>query len=231
MMESREYFVRPGNIWFPDLEEVLASTHERFANYPKQPFLNIVDMVAYFRGELSRERFAARFLAQTPPEKTLKKDLELYRRAKSLCEAYGEGSLGAEEFDAQLLLALRHKPEEDVFVPAAEVWKETEELVCRLERKGKYLPVDFDSISWRAYLIGNITRSAFAELICASNAAERLAQGPAYGNDKALFSETYAREIAACRKLYALCAEFRDGESTPADFDGRFLELAEEFCA
>lgn len=231
MMERQEYFIRPDGVWFPDFAQALDYAENRFTNYPGGDFACMTELVAFFRGELSRERFAAGFLAAQPPQKTLRKDRGLYQQVKELCTAFGEGAVSPAEFDERLYKCFRGRPEENVFVPEAAAREEAEELLRCLTGKGKRLPVDFDGINWSAFLLGNITRRQFAELICASNAAERLAQGPTYGNDKEGFARTYAREITTCARLHRLCADYRDGYCVAADFDARFLELAKEFCA
>lgn len=228
-MLSQDYFAASQRIWFPDFEEMIVQQKTHYEKLGPD-FSCFLILLRYFRKALSRAQFAKDFLAQEAPRKMLRKQRELYQRVCTLCRAYEAQSIFDTELDAQLLLAFRDRPAEDVFTPDFSLWDEVTHLMSLLDTKSKRLPHHFDGMAWNRYLSGSLTRKEYTERYLAFGTVDHLAQIAAYGIDKDRFAEEYATEISVCQQLHKLCQDYRDCVIFPASFDLRFLELAREFC-
>jgi len=224
-MDSDTFFIRSRSIWFPDFEQALVSLEQRCAVMPP-PTDALRCILAYFRGEISRGAFIARFPALPCPPKMLRRERALYECAAAFC-ADGES---AEGFDDRLLLCLRSRPGEDVFSPSFEAWEELCALICRIQTKQTRLPQPLSGVGWCAYLNGNVTRAEFSRGYFVKGIPKPTEDSLFPGFDTAAPDAQYSAEFAACWELAKLCREYREGSLSPEAFDLRYLELAHRFC-
>ena len=228
----QDYFVKSKKVWFPDFSEMLETQGELYSK-SKYDLSSLLTVLRYFRRELSKKQFATYFLEQKAPEKMLSKQRELYNCAHELCMAYQNQSISNTEFDERLLLAFRHRPTEDVFLPVFESWDEINSLISRLEKKGNRLPIYFDGLGWNGYLKGIVTSRQYVEWHLNWGTGDHLCQLLACGTDemKKDLNETYSMEVSVVLRLRELCMEYRDQLVSPDSFEAQFLELAREFSS
>ena len=227
-MNTPRYFEKPSTIWFPDFEEVM---EEKEGSFQKYSFFSGIALIRYFRGELTREQFISEFLAQEMPQKILSREKELYKQIQEWFYAVQQQIMCPADFDAQIFLAFRNRPAEDVFVPALDKQEEICKLMSRLKQKDNRLPLSLFRIPWNPYLSGRFTRKECTELFLASGTYEYLARRVAYGIDKEDLAAKYRTEIAVCLRLWQLCLAQRDNSVSKDSFDTQFVALATEFCA
>ena len=229
IIQTQNYFEKSCNVWFPYFEEMIAQMEQRYQKYPV-PFTAMLAMISYFRTQISRQQFLAQFFAQEAPQKLLPSDRGKYVQVKKICTAYQNNDICNTDLDEQLLLCFRSRPTDNVFSPAFEEWNDICNLMSRLTKKMKTLPVHFDGTSWNVYLCGKLKRNEYVDVLLAWKLTEQLLH-PAYVTDTDAFVKKYATEISVCMNLHKLCTEYKNGLFSTDYFDTRFLELAKAFCS
>ena len=228
--KSQHYFKHSPNVWFPDLEEKMEGAQRR---WQRTSFDGMLELLRYFRSEITRQQFLHQFLRQGLPEKLLPSDREKYLQIKTLCTDHLEQKISDAELDEGLLLCFRARPAGDVFAPAFEDWEEIKALISGLEKKSAALPCYFDGLGWCGYLRGLVTSHQYAEGILAWDTGGYLAQLCDYGVDsvKTSLRERYQREVSVSLHLRDLCIDYKKELMTTEAFNAQFLQLAREFCA
>lgn len=108
---------------------------------------------------------------------------------------------------------------------------EISDLISRLRKKSNRLPFYLDGFGWVGYLLGNVTRQEYVNIV--GDTGDHLCRLLAYGTDelKKDLNEKYSMEVSVVLRLRKLCIDYKNGLLLQDDFDDQFLQLAREFCS